>query len=221
MKTSHLIPLLAALSLSSCDKKVVSTDGAEILNSQNSALSTYFVDEAPADAIQISEARKNPEVGKKITVFGEVMGRTDPIAQGSALVTLGDPTQLTPCNRNPDDECETPWDNCCDTNIKENIATIQLVDASGRPLKESMRGVHGLKELSYLIVTGTIAEGSNEKNLIINADKIHVAVESPYKDAPPVTANLNNKSAETDSSQPWNVPLKGEGDVALKGALNQ
>ena len=190
MKSSHLIPLLAALTLSSCKKMDVSSYNVETQNPENSSLSSYFTDEVPADAIQISEARKNPKVGAKITVAGEIMGGPDPIAHGNALVTLGDPTQLTPCSRNPDDECETPWDNCCDTNIKENIATIQLVDASGRPLKESMRGVNGLKELSFLTVTGTIAEGSNANNLLINADKIHVAIQSPYKDAPPVTANL-------------------------------
>lgn len=177
---------LAVVALTSCGDR----NSAEDTNApdKDSALSAVFLQDAPTGATSISEARKDPTPGRTVTISGEIMGAMDPIVEGRALVVIGDPTTLTPCNRNPGDTCETPWDVCCDDPevIKASIATIQVVDADGRPLKEGLRGLEGLKELSYLTVTGTVAEGSNADNFLVNATGIHVAAESPYKGAPPV-----------------------------------
>jgi hypothetical protein len=81
---------------------------------------------------------------------------------------------LTACSDTPGDECETPWDNCCDSpeDKKRGTATIQIVDADGRVLKEPVEGVGGLANLATITVTGTVADGSSADLLIINAKAI-------------------------------------------------
>jgi hypothetical protein len=41
-----------------------------------------------------------------------------------------------------------------------------------------------MKELSSLVVKGTVAEGSNANNLLINATGIHIAMIEPTKENP-------------------------------------
>jgi len=104
------------------------------------------------------------------------MGRKEPFIDGRALVVLGDPAVITSCDLRPGDNCPTPWDVCCDDHgdIKASTATIQILDSNGKPLKQGLKGVSGIKELSNIIVTGTIAEGSNTDNLLVNATGIFV-----------------------------------------------
>ena len=188
---------VAVLSLASCGNKESAEDNPS--TGESSALQEVLLEEAPADALNIAEARKDPTPGREITISGEIMGSLDPIIEGRALVMIGDPTKLTPCNRIPGDACETPWDVCCDDPevIKTSIATVQVLDAEGKPLKEGLRGLSGLKELSFLTVTGTVAEGSNADNFLVNATGIHVAKESPFKNAPPVNpTNIDHHDHE-------------------------
>ncbi|WP_411844690.1 hypothetical protein AAFN60_11715 [Roseibacillus persicicus] len=174
------ILLLAGLGtlvvLSSCkDKETVSVEPTEV-GETSLNLESYLLKEAPENPVAISQVFANPTPGTKVTVTGEVMGRSEPFVENRAMLVLGDPTKIIPCNRNDDDHCETPWDVCCDDPdvIKTSIATIQILDNEGMPVKEGLKGLGGIQELTTLTVVGTIAEGSNEQNLIINAEGIHV-----------------------------------------------
>ena len=51
----------------------------------------------------------------------------------------------------------------------------QVVDADGKPLKQGFRNVGGIKELASLVVSGKVAEGSNDANMLINATSLFVA----------------------------------------------
>lgn len=104
------------------------------------------------------------------------MGRKDPFVAGRAMLVLGDPAKLTSCDIKDCSECPTPWDVCCDDpdDIKNFTATVQVLDADGKLIKQGLKGNHGIKELSQLIVTGTVAEGSNADNLLINATGIFI-----------------------------------------------
>ena len=104
------------------------------------------------------------------------MGNDNPIIQSRALLTLGDPTRIDSCDLKPGDECPTPWDVCCaDPDVvRASIATIQVLDEHGKPVKAGLRGVGGLQELSNLIVVGEVAQGSNADNFLVNATGIHV-----------------------------------------------
>jgi hypothetical protein len=132
---------------------------------------------APAGApMSIHEIRNSAQPGDTITVSGRIMGNSRPFVEGRAVFILGDPTILTPCNEIPGDECDTPWDACCDTpeQKKQGTATIQIVDAEGRVLKEAVEGVGGLEKLAHVTVAGTVAQGSSPDLLLINADAIRL-----------------------------------------------
>lgn len=193
-KPSFILPACLAVTglfLSACGEKATDETSTASENSDSSALNSYLVKESHSEVKQISELFAKPDPGTEVVVGGEVMGSMNPFIDGRAMVVLGDPTKLTPCNRRPGDTCQTPWDVCCDLSetIKSSIATIQLVDDEGKIIKSGLKGVEGIQELSYLTVSGTIAEGSNAENLLINAKEIYVANESPYKDAPPVSGH--------------------------------
>jgi hypothetical protein len=76
----------------------------------------------------------------------------------------------------PGDKCETPWDACCDSpeDKKRATATIQIVGADGRVLKEAIEGVGGLVKLATVTVTGKIADGSSGDLMLVNATAIRV-----------------------------------------------
>ncbi|TLD70991.1 hypothetical protein FEM03_08715 [Phragmitibacter flavus] len=129
----------------------------------------------------IHKARTTAKPGETITLKGRVMGNLKPFVDGRSIFILGDPETLKACSDIPGDACETPWDNCCDDPeaLKQGTATIQVIDAKGRVLKEGIENVNGLQKLSYVTVSGTVAPGSSDKLLLLNADAIQV--EEPKK----------------------------------------
>lgn len=179
LKSLALLPVLA---LVSCGDKPEETTGTPA-DPASSVLEAVLVTEAPADPIPVSEARQSPNPGTEITVTGDIIGKPEVFVDNRAMFTIGDPEKITSCNRMPDDHCTTPWDVCCDDPevIKSSIATVQVVDEDGRIIKEGLKGLGGMKELSIVTVKGTVAEGSNADNLLINADAIHVASVDPRK----------------------------------------
>lgn len=174
MKIVTLIPLTSLLLLGACQKSTQSTTSVE-----NSAASfdEWFSDNAPENPQTIHLLRSTAKPGDEVTVSGLVMGRKQPFVDGRAAFVLGDPSKLTPCNRVPGDKCKTPWDVCCDDDelILESTATIQLLVENNRVLAHSIKGAHGLAELSLITLTGTVDKASTAEALIINATRLHVA----------------------------------------------
>jgi hypothetical protein len=140
------------------------------------ALDTFFTPTAATAAGAIHKVRTTAKPGDPVVVTGRIMGREKPFVEGRAAFVLGDPAVLAACNDKPGDECTTPWDTCCNSNEEKQTgtATIQLVGADGRVLKQGLKGLHGLTELSTVTVTGTIDKASSAEALIINASKLHV-----------------------------------------------
>ncbi len=104
------------------------------------------------------------------------MGNVKPFVEGRAAFILADPSLITACSDNPGDECDTPWDACCDTSEdkKKAIATIQIVNTDGRVLKQGIEGTGGLVNLATVTVSGKVAEGSAGDVLIVNANALRV-----------------------------------------------
>lgn len=175
MKTTWIL-LAAASFLASCKETPISSTASP--TSAPSETLRRVLAAAPADKPEaIHVVRSSAKVGDDITVSGRIMGNLKPFVDGRAAFILGDPEILTPCSERPDDDCETPWDNCCDSpeDKKRATATIQIVDADGRVLKETVEGVAGLEKLAHLTVSGKVAEGSSADLLLINAQAIRAS----------------------------------------------
>ena len=175
--TLTLLPILA-LALSSCSEKPTESNSSEANaeKTQGSQLSSILTENKPEGAIQINALRKSAKTGESVTVTGKILGASSVLIDNRAIMILGDPNFLTSCDLKEDDHCSTPWDVCCDDvdTINANIVTVQVVDEAGRPLKQGFRGIGGIKELSHITLNGTVAEGSNEKNMLVNASSLYV-----------------------------------------------
>lgn len=167
--------LSGSLALVSCSEKTAETTGTTPEKSEDS-LEAIILTEAPEGAVHVAELRKQSKVGDKVNFQAKVIGSTTVMVDGRAIMVVGDPQVLTSCDLHPGDACTTPWDVCCDDHddIKNNIVTVQVVDAEGSPLKQGLRDVGGIKELSELVITGEVAEGSGDDNMIVNATGIFV-----------------------------------------------
>ena len=168
---------LAAVTLfvSSCENQ--ETTAIEDKETPSSTgLESVMVSEAPTGPLGVVEARAQAKPGEAITLRGKVGGKMTPISDGVAILVLADEKAIASCDENPDDLCETPWDYCCEDQAKitASIATVQVRGSDGKVVRASLRGKDGLKELSRLVVSGTVDEASNDDVLIVNATQIHV-----------------------------------------------
>jgi len=170
---TNIIPTIALTFLfASCSEKEETTE----TNTETGPLEELLLTSAPAKAVDIADLRKSAQTGDTVTFTGNVIGSDPVFMDGRAVMIMGDPKKITSCNLIPGDECETPWDVCCDDPdvIKASIVTVQVVDDAGKPLKTGLKGLGGMKELSALTVTGEVAEGSNKDNMLVNATGIYV-----------------------------------------------
>ncbi len=68
--------------------------------------------------------------------------------------------------------CPTPWDYCCEQNeVKQNIAMIKVVDASGKLVAQDAKKLLGVKELSLIVAEGS-AQRDEEGNLTLLATHV-------------------------------------------------
>jgi hypothetical protein len=133
-----------------------------------------FLDKAPDGIQDLAAAKKSAKVGDEIVISGRVAGQKEPLAANRAIVTLLD-NAIHTCEKSPMDKCPTPWDACCEPTdvLLANTATIQVVDAAGRPLKTGLRGVNGIEPLKELVVVGKV-KGQEANTLVIDATGIYV-----------------------------------------------
>lgn len=130
---------------------------------------------APAGGIDVAKAKAGAKEGDKITLVGRIGGRSEPITASSGLFVIMDPA-LPACSDNPEDNCATPWDYCCETpeTITANAATVQLRDADGKPI---VLADGELQPLSKITVVGTVAPRPNSDTLVVYATGVHVITE--------------------------------------------
>ncbi|MEM9016140.1 MAG: hypothetical protein AAGC68_03940 [Verrucomicrobiota bacterium] len=133
---------------------------------------------SPADPTSVIEARKTAKPGDEIVVDGKIAGTVKPFTEGFASLVLADKALRT-CELNPDENCPTPWDACCvePEELKASRLTIQILDETGRPVAQSLKGLNGLAELDPIVVSGFVDETSSEENLILNVTGLYLTKE--------------------------------------------
>lgn len=153
---------------------VVGCGQSETATTQSNAVAIdtrYAATTEPAGALPVGEARETTKDGQDITLVGVIGGSSEPFVEGLAAFTVVDP-KVPYCA--PEEGCATPWDYCCTQDqVKDNVATIKIVDDSGQPVAQDAREFLNVKELSTVVVTGT-AKRDDQGNLTVAANKVFV-----------------------------------------------
>jgi hypothetical protein len=180
MKLKNLAPIIAGTAIAVFSISCGGKDKADTAGSGSppgtGIPASIVVATAPEGALSVVEARAAAKPGEAIVLRGKVGGKMKPISDTAAILVLADEKAIKSCDMDPDDQCETPWDFCCEepSTIAASTATIQIKGADGKLLRATLRGLGELKELSHLVVSGTVDATSTPEALIVNADKIHV-----------------------------------------------
>lgn len=134
----------------------------------------FLLENAPGSAPDVADAKKGLKKGDTVVLKGRIGGSKDPFVKDRAVFTVVG-RALKACNEIPGDTCKYPWDYCCDPRdqILANSATIQVTDAKGMPLRTDIKGRWEIKELSEVVIVGTVAE-SRGAALIVNATGLYV-----------------------------------------------
>jgi len=135
--------------------------------------SGLFVNQAPPGGRSVADLKADTSASGQVVIHGRIGGRREPFVDGVAVFLLAD-TGMKSCAELHGDACKTPWDYCCEPreSLAANTATIQVVDADGKPLRVDLKGQPGISPLAELTIAGEIAQRDGG-TLVINARKIH------------------------------------------------
>lgn len=169
MHTTHLIALSLAAALVACNPK----ETVKALTSDQNVTQEMAVRFAEnmvglPRALVVSDARKAVP-GEKVTVKGAVLGEEPVFAENIASFTIGDPAQLL---ANMQEHGTWTADSVPVEIRRDNTMTVQFVDEQGNPIKQSAKGVNGLKERDAVIITGTIDPHSTSERPVLNIESI-------------------------------------------------
>jgi hypothetical protein len=133
----------------------------------------FYLADAPGSARSVAEVVSSAKDGEQVVVTGRVGGAEKVFVDSYAAFTIVD-AKVSPCGAGEMDECQTPWDYCCDSPdvIAANALSVELI-SDGQPLKATARGYHGLDHLKMVVVQGTVAKDSTG-NVRVLATGLHV-----------------------------------------------
>jgi hypothetical protein len=166
--TTAVAVIALASGLAGCGKAPVTVNSTAPVATTTVA---YLVDEEPAGAVGVADARQSKDAATEITVVGRIGGSAKPFVDGTAAFTIVDP-KVPHCSA--EEGCPTPWDYCCETAaLPTSTALIKVVDPQGQLVTEDARKLLGVKELAMVVVHGK-AERDAEGNLTVLADQVFV-----------------------------------------------
>lgn len=156
-------------------KDAASKDGrGEPSAGGESALDAVLVAAAPGEAKSVADLKASAKEGDEVVMRVVIGGRVEPIVANRAVMTVVDASQFNNC-LTEEDGCLTPWDYCCvaQEDLLRTSATVQLVDAQGRPLAIDLKPTK-LKPLATLVVKGKVGPRPDPQSLVVNASEIFV-----------------------------------------------
>ena len=142
-----------------------------VSNSSQSPTGTqYLTDVEPANSTPVGDARKSAKDGDSVSLVGHIGGSSEPFVDGIAAFTIVDP-KVPYCT--PEESSE-PWSYCCaQDEVKDNIATVKIVNEGGSPVMEHAKQLLGVKELSLVVVEGK-AKRDDQGNFSVLASKVFI-----------------------------------------------
>ena len=162
----HLILLTALAALTACGDKTDTT-----APEPPAALACLLAPApAPDTAVDVAAARALAP-GDTVTLRARLIGAADIFAERQAMIILGDPAYVKPNYAKP-----KPHLACCTpAEVKAaHTITAQAVGEDGQPLPHTLKGLNGLKELDYIIITGTISPDSTPQSPLINIRTLQI-----------------------------------------------
>lgn len=114
-----------------------------------------LLDTEPSGAKGVIETRKAAKAGEKVVLVGRIAGSEKPFVEGRAAFLVAD-MSIEPCPK--EENCPTPWDCCCTPkeDLRDGTVQIKLVGSDGKTLNAGAKEALGVKELSEVVVTGTV-----------------------------------------------------------------
>jgi hypothetical protein len=61
---------------------------------------------------------------------------------------------LLACDQRPGDTCPTPWDFCCETNLKTHTIAVSFGDEHGKTIESDAKKFFNIKELQTVVIRG-------------------------------------------------------------------
>ena len=166
-----IVLIALTMFVAACDRSAENS----ATSSQSDAYSAWMLDTMPEGAVDVAQAKVTAKEGEQIALIGRIGGRSEPVTASSGLFVIMDPS-LPTCADNPEDQCATPWDYCCETpgTITANAATVQLRDDEGKPITFAEGD---LQPLSRVAVIGTVAPRPNSDTLIVHATGVYLVTD--------------------------------------------
>jgi hypothetical protein len=131
----------------------------------------YLLASEPDGVLGVKEARTKTNDGDDVVMVGRIGGQKDPWGNGQASFMIVD-TSLLACSDREGDNCDTPWDFCCE-DLKGMTANVKIVDAKGDAIQKPAKELLGVKELQTVVVRGK-AQRNDKGNLIVLATGLYV-----------------------------------------------
>ncbi|MBX3363444.1 MAG: hypothetical protein KF866_01655 [Phycisphaeraceae bacterium] len=133
----------------------------------------WLLTSMPKDARTVLELKPEAQEGETVAIRGRIGGRKHPMAAGSGLVLIVD-ASVPSCADDPEDNCPTPWDYCCERPelMTAATATVVLVDASDTPIEAELTSL-GFSPLDEIIAVGVVGPRPSSEVLVIRARGIH------------------------------------------------
>jgi len=134
-----------------------------------------FLTAAPGEPVAVRQLKAQVQEGDEVIMRVVVGGEVNVFVPGRAIVKVID-TEMENLCLSMADSCKTPWDYCCETadDLQRHRATVKVVDAQGKTLRVDLKGAGQIEEMKTLVVKGVVAQGSDTKNLVVNAQGIYV-----------------------------------------------
>ncbi len=173
-----LLVVCASLLLVACgganDKKDAKAQGGSPTTA-SAVPAELFVAAAPGAPQAIEELKKSAKEGDEVIVRVVVGGEEKPMVDTLASMMVID-VSIPSCAADADDHCPTPWDYCCvaKEELLKHKATVQAVDAGGKPLKASFAAGQKIKPHDTLVVKGKVGPRPDPQVFVINATGIFV-----------------------------------------------
>ena len=176
MYTRILITLALALSAGCGESSESATSAPKAQTAPSTASDGLFTKVRPADAPGITEVKKTAKKGDTVRFLGRVGGKVNTFVEGNAIFVATDPALVSCELKGEEDHCAVPWDYCCEDadDLRAAMATVRLIDASGRPIRSTAKGMGGLEESCFILVEGRVQDRNDDGLFVVDASSVWV-----------------------------------------------